>query len=72
MKIPFKYKLYIRILLFKIKSIFVRPLKNQCPKCGNIHLLSFSSLRYKKCVDCGFIMMWLLKDNEKPLVKHQR
>lgn len=72
MKIPFKCKLYIRILLFQIKSIFKEPLKNQCTRCGNLHLLSFSSLRYKKCLDCNYILVWPLKENEKPLIKHQR
>ena len=60
--------------LEEIYHIIKRPNDNKesCPKCLYTRLTYFSSLNYKQCTKCGFKIKWERKEEQLPLVKHQR
>jgi len=39
----------------------------QCPKCGDTHLLTFTSLFMKSCIVCRIDIPWYLDEGQKPL-----
>lgn len=47
------------------------PTDDLCVHC-NLSLLIFQSYFYKVCTNCGQEYHWPLKDNQQPLIKHQR
>lgn len=42
-----------------------------CPKCGSKAIVRFSSLRYKKCADCGYKEVWELKEGQKSTLTNE-
>lgn len=47
------------------------PSDGLCVKC-RLSLLTFRSLRYKVCTECGQEYDFSLKDKQQPLILHQR
>jgi protein-arginine kinase activator protein McsA len=43
----------------------------RCPKCNGA-LLHFRSMNKKCCSDCRTEFDWHLKENQRPLIQHQR
>lgn len=49
----------------------VKDLKDVCPLCNRI-LVKYPSFNEKVCYNCGLQFDWLLRDNQKSLIQHQR
>lgn len=44
----------------------------RCPHCADPHLVRYSSLRQQQCSGCGAVLLWDLKDGQRPLVTNNR